>query len=41
MFKRGSLVLKGDNPAYEAEVIQPGAVHTLRVVGRMTRLRFK
>jgi transcriptional regulator with XRE-family HTH domain len=37
----GSLVLKSDNPAYEPETIQAGAAHTLRVLGRMTRLRFK
>lgn len=37
----GSLVLKSDNPAYEPEQIQAGAAHTLRVLGRMTRLRVK
>lgn len=37
----GSLVLKSDNPAYDPEHIQAGAAHTLRVMGRMTRLRFR
>lgn len=37
----GSLVLKSDNAAYDPEHIQPGATHTLRVLGRMTRLRFR
>ena len=37
----GSLVLKSDNAAYDPEHIQAGAAHTLRVLGRMTRLRFR
>jgi transcriptional regulator with XRE-family HTH domain len=37
----GSLVLISDNAAYAPETIQAGAAHTLRVLGRMTRLRVR
>lgn len=37
----GSLVIKGDNPAYEPEHIQAAAVGSLQVLGRMTRLRLR
>lgn len=36
-----SLVLMSDNPAYKPETIPPDAVHALRVVGRMVRLRVR
>lgn len=34
-----SLVLRSDNPAYPPQTVQAGAVHTLRIIGRMVRLR--
>lgn len=37
----GSLVIKGDNPAYEPEHILAPAVASLQVLGRMTRLRLR
>lgn len=37
----GSLVLKGDNPAYEPEHVMSNAVGSLQVLGRMTRLRLR
>ena len=40
-FMDGRLVLISDNPAYQPETIQAGAAHTLRVLGRMTRLRVR
>lgn len=37
----GSLVLISDNAAYEPETVQAGAADTLKVLGRMTRLRVR